>query len=125
MGDKRWSVFRQKEKGLAQLKASLARQVVSPNSELAVALLAASGQRVSKESTVAAFLKRPEVDARSLTGALDSAFGELVDTQLLVQAAVELKYEGYIARQSEEIARIRKHEKIRLPQDINTMRWKG
>ncbi len=119
VGDARWTVFRQKEKGLAQLKASLVRQVVSPNSELAAALQAASGQQVSKESTVAAFLKRPEVNARDLTGALDSALGEPVDAQLLVQAAVELKYEGYIARQSEEIARIRKHEKIRLPQDIN------
>ena len=120
VGDERWRQYERKEKELAALSARLAGTVVRQDSDLANRLHEATGQRVSRETSVAAFLKRPEVRAEQLCEALDVA-----DAGLLVQAAIELKYEGYIARQSEEIERIRRHEKIRLPENMDYSRVEG
>ncbi len=114
VGDKRWQAFEQKTRGLAELSERLDKTLVRPGSDLAQTLFAASGQSVSKETSLAAFLKRPEVRPEDLQLALGD-----VDVGLLLQATIELKYEGYIARQADEIERIRKHEKIRLPDDID------
>ena len=120
VGDARWHRYERKAEELAALSQRLAATVVRSDSDLANRLFEATAQRVSKETTVAAFLKRPEVRAEQLCEALDVA-----DAGLLVQAAIELKYEGYIARQSEEIERIRRHEKIRLPENMDYSQVEG
>ncbi len=114
VGDDRWRAYERKSVGLAALADRLDTTLIRPGSELAEALRVGSGQTVSRETTLAAFLKRPEVQPADLQAVLDD-----VEPDLLQQAAIEFKYEGYIARQAEEIERIRKHEKIRLPDDLD------
>ena len=46
----------------------------------------------------------------------------MIDEELvpfLSQLEIETKYEGYIKRQDEEIARIRRHEHMRLPASMD------
>ena len=120
VGDRRWRAVQEKISGLDALKQALGSTLVVPGGDLAARLEQATLQRVSKEVTLAAFLKRPEVSAAQLAESLPDWSPELLE-----QAAIELKYEGYIARQSEEIERIRRHEKIRLPEDFDYQGLEG
>ena len=120
VGDRRWRAVQEKISGLDALKQALGSTLVVPGGDLAARLEQATSQRVSKEVTLAAFLKRPEVSAAQLAESLPDWSPELLE-----QAAIELKYEGYIARQSEEIERIRRHEKIRLPEDFDYQGLEG
>jgi tRNA uridine 5-carboxymethylaminomethyl modification enzyme len=54
----------------------------------------------------------------SLVGELPPAFSSGIDEGVLRQLEIELKYEGYIKRQNEEIAKIRRHETIELPENL-------
>ncbi len=63
-------------------------------------------------------LKRPEVEIDSIIGFLDSDAGNY-DKNILKQAEIKVKYEGYISRQLSEIKKMEDLEKYYLPQDLN------
>src|SRR4030042_1122294 len=63
-------------------------------------------------------LKRPEVEIDSITSFLDSDAGNY-DKNILKQAEIKVKYEGYISRQLSEIKKMEDLEKYYLPQDLN------
>ena len=61
-------------------------------------------------------LKRPEVRMSMLEKNLDSLQG--ISAEALEQAEIEIKYEGYIRRQRDQIGAMKKLEKRLLPADI-------
>jgi tRNA uridine 5-carboxymethylaminomethyl modification enzyme len=77
---------------------------------------------MTRDQTLITYLKRPGVGIAALVGllgdVLDLQDGDL-DGQVLAQVEVEAKYEGYIARQEEEIARIRRHEGLKLDEGLD------
>jgi len=62
-------------------------------------------------------LKRPEITIDKLS-AIDQ---ELLNAppEIMEQAEIQVKYEGYIDRQTEQIERFKKAESLRIPPDIN------
>jgi tRNA uridine 5-carboxymethylaminomethyl modification enzyme len=75
----------------------------------------ASGETISKETPLAAFIRRPGVSLESIAPVLETYLDIRADARIRAQLEIETKYEGYIRRQEEEIARLRRHEGIRLP----------
>ena len=72
-------------------------------------------------------LRRPEVDYHhvvELIGSAPSSDTRLA-TQIRAQVEVAAKYAGYIERQEEEIARHRRNEETRLPEDLDYARVAG
>jgi len=97
---------------------------LNPDSDKAKAVESTSGERVSKSQTAAEYLKRPRVSAQDLKSLLpenatDGAVDTSLQTRALEQAGIEIKYAGYIKRQDDEIARVKRHESIRLPERID------
>ena len=104
-----------------ELSARLEKKFLRPGTDEVKELESLSGERVSKEQSAADFLKRPGVEPRDLRALLhtsadsvDGAAEELMD-RALAQAGIEIKYAGYIRRQDDEIARVKRHETIRIP----------
>ncbi|MGD8829334.1 MAG: tRNA uridine-5-carboxymethylaminomethyl(34) synthesis enzyme MnmG [Pseudomonadales bacterium] len=118
VGGDRWHAFGRKRDALEQLRSALNRVNVNPGTPLAGALTGVTGEPVSKETSLAAFIRRPGVDLAGLAPVLVDVLAIDAAPQLLTQAGIEIKYEGYIRRQEEEIARVRRHESIELPADI-------
>lgn len=58
-------------------------------------------------------MKRPQINYDALTP-VDVTRPEL-DSNVLEQVEIDVKYEGYIKRQLEQIAKMRKLEEKRLP----------
>jgi tRNA uridine 5-carboxymethylaminomethyl modification enzyme len=121
--DERWAFFEAKRAGSAaertRFEATRIKAIDIP-SEWQWRVLGESAVR----DVVTAFdlLRRPEVDydqVIELIGAPPPAGDERLAAQIRVQLEVAAKYAGYIERQEEEIARQRRNEETRLPEDLD------
>ncbi|HCG71511.1 MAG TPA: tRNA uridine-5-carboxymethylaminomethyl(34) synthesis enzyme MnmG [Gammaproteobacteria bacterium] len=115
IGPKRQEVYAAKMQALQQTAAQLAKTQVFPATDLAQAL----GLDLRRETTLQECLKRPEISADDIAKALHMPVDEEVAFKALQQFEIETKYAGYIKRQDEEIEKIRRHEGLRIPDDIN------
>jgi len=73
-------------------------------------------------------LRRPEVgydDVVELIGPAADPGDDRLPSQIRAQLEVAAKYAGYIERQEEEIARQRRNEETRLPEDLDYARVTG
>jgi tRNA uridine 5-carboxymethylaminomethyl modification enzyme len=110
VGPRRAAAFQKKVDTLAALHKRLANTWVAPHSDLAAAL----GVTLTKNTDLASVLRRPEVTATHLHTAWPEVAADLLD-----QIMIETKYAGYIARQDDEIAKIRRHEGMQIPHDMD------
>ncbi|MCB1685144.1 MAG: tRNA uridine-5-carboxymethylaminomethyl(34) synthesis enzyme MnmG, partial [Pseudomonadales bacterium] len=121
VGDRRWQAFSRKRDALSAAGKALAAVHVNPGTRLAQALEQASGERFTRETPLVAFLRRPGVSLEALSQTLtDCGIAGLDGAgSVLGQLDIETKYAGYILRQDEEIAKIRRHEGIALSPEMD------
>ena len=120
VGNARWQAFTAKQARRKRLLAFLAETPVKPGAPLAARLEAQGGKPISESIRLVEYLKRPEASIDQLVTVLGEDLpGAGQDTELLRQVEAEVKYEGYIRRQDEEIAKIRRHEAIALPATLD------
>lgn len=115
IGPQRQAAYAAKMQALQQTAAQLVKTQVFPASDLAQAL----GLELRRETTLQECLKRPEISAEDIAKALHMPADEEVAFKALQQFEIETKYAGYIKRQDEEIEKIRRHEGLRIPSDLN------
>ena len=130
VSDTRWQLLNEKieiiEKELSSLKSSW----IQPNSKAAVRVNSLLDKPISREQNLADLLSRPRVSYDSLIKAVEERsftevkFNSAAD-QARKQVEVHLKYQGYIDRQSEEIARMKRQEDKRLPEDLDYETMQG
>lgn len=117
--DERYAAFSAKVDAIDAETTRLKSTWVLPGSELA-AHFGDKLEGMSREQNMLDLLRRPEIDYRALPQG-DDAVAEDVIEQVQIQA----KYEGYIARQQNEIERLRRHEDTKLPADLDYERIDG
>ena len=103
--DQRWDAFNRKRDAIAQERERLS------------ALMVSAGSRQKRPAIEV--LKRPGVH-----------YGDLVQqapasTEVAEQLEIQVKYDGYIERQREEVARRREFEGLALPHDLDYRGVKG
>ena len=115
--DERWQYFCQKQEQIERAKQRLKDTWIRPGTAESTAYQQYFSQPLAREYRASDLLRRPEV---TLTPLL-SAIGLELDGNSTVHEQVEIqaKYAGYVARQSDEIARQNKHQETRLPIDID------
>ena len=116
--DVRWSAYTAKKRELERGAAVLAGVVAVPGSDLAGAVVDATDEPIEKPVSLFDILKRPGVDLDGLVGAL-RAQGIAVDEPVVSQLEIEAKYQGYLQRQDEEIARVKANEGVTLRPDFD------
>ena len=117
VGAERWRAFTAKRAARERLLAALDRAKVKVGDDAAQRLAAAGGGPVSEDIQLKEYLKRPEANIGQLVEAGLLPAG--IDPELLQQVEAEVKYAGYIKRQDAEIAKIRRHEAIALPEGMD------
>lgn len=116
--DARWARFNQKLEAIEQERQRLRDVWVHPKSENVAEVNALLNAGLTKEASGEDLLRRPELTYAQLTTL--SAFGPaLADAQAAEQVEIQVKYEGYIARQQEEIERQQRNENTLLPTDLD------
>jgi tRNA uridine 5-carboxymethylaminomethyl modification enzyme len=116
--DARWVAFNRKRDAIAHEQERLKATWVSPKSlraELADRVL---GKPIEREYSLMDLLKRPGVTHASLASL--AASGEFaIDAAVAEQVEIQAKYQGYITRQQDEVARTEHHESLALPCDLD------
>jgi tRNA uridine 5-carboxymethylaminomethyl modification enzyme len=86
-------------------------------------LLAKGSQPLSRSMTIAEILRRPELQIEDILPLLPTTW-ELRHEQLF-QAETEIKYQGYVAKQLDQVQRLERLEQTIIPQGIDYSRVKG
>lgn len=120
--DRRWDRFNRKQDAVEKESHRLSTTFVQPGSVEAGHVNKRLAQPVTREYSLLDLLKRPEMGYSDLTADLP---GPDVDRDVAEQIEIEAKYRGYIVRQEEEIARLQRNEKTRLPEAIDYGQVKG
>ena len=114
--DVRWQRFEQKREAIAREQERLKNTWVNPkllSQEEAEKVL---GKGIEREYSLMDLLRRPDVGYRDLM-TLPGAGEGVGDPKVAEQVDIQAKYQGYITRQLEEIARHQNYETLVLPQN--------
>ena len=114
--DERWTAFTARRDAVERAVARARSSRLHPGTDAAAALEAATGERLEREATLEQLLRRPDVGWRDLEAATGA---EPLAEDVAEQVEVQIKYEGYIARQQMEIDRLKRHEETPLPADLD------
>ena len=125
--DERWQQFNEKYEAIAQERQRLKSTWIQAGSEQASQLEPLLEKPLSREANLLDLLKRPGLkygDIANLAvmeGESDSQQAENEkECQAALRAAgeqveIDIKYQGYVDRQKDEIERLRRHEKTAIP----------
>jgi tRNA uridine 5-carboxymethylaminomethyl modification enzyme len=122
VGDERWNVYTAKRTAIDELTGALHATRVVSGSPLADAITNATGEVIRRDTNLYSLLRRPGVTAGPL---LAVTAGPVPSGEVLAQVEVQAKYAGYIDRQRDEIARLRRHEDLKLPAAMNYAEMAG
>lgn len=121
ISEERRERFLEKKRCMEEEMARLRSVTVSPTPEIQEFLAALGSAFLQTGVTLAELLKRPEVTYAALAG-IDPTrpvYTTYEKKDSLKEAAIEIKYEGYIARQQRQVAQFRKMESRKIPSTLN------
>lgn len=116
--DARWARFNQKLEMIEQERQRLRGIWVNPHHAQVAEINAHLSAPLSKEANAEELLRRPEMTYALITTLSPFAPG-VPDVQSAEQVEIQIKYEGYIARQQEEIDKQLRNENTLLPADLD------
>ncbi|MGI8466591.1 tRNA uridine-5-carboxymethylaminomethyl(34) synthesis enzyme MnmG [Pectobacterium punjabense] len=122
--DRRWAHFNEKLESIEKERQRLRDIHVHPQSEQLDQVNSLLKTPLSREANGEELLRRPEVDYVQLT-ALPLFAPGLTDEQAAEQVEIQVKYEGYIARQQDEIEKQLRNENTLLPADLDYKQVNG
>jgi len=114
--DQRWARFARKRDAIASETQRLATTWLHPGTAEAAALAPKLKAPLSREYCLADLLKRPGIGYADIASLKGQA---LEDEQAAEQVEIQAKYAGYIDRQQDEIARLRRYEETPLPASLD------
>jgi tRNA uridine 5-carboxymethylaminomethyl modification enzyme len=115
VGDKRWSSFESKYEKVYSEISRLNSIWVQPGNESVEKVL---GKSLSHEYSLGSLLKRPGMNYESIKE-IEEGKPYLDEKILAEQVENQIKYEGYIKRQKEEINKYRANEELKIPEGID------
>ena len=122
--DERWARFNEKLERIEQERQRLKSTWVNPLAESAAEVNAHLATPLSREASGEDLLRRPDMTYAQLTS-LSVFAPALDDAQAAEQVEIQVKYEGYIARQQEEIERQQRNENTLLPATLDYRQVSG
>jgi len=121
--DERWNAFNRKRDAVEQEMQRLRSTWVNPRVLSAATMDRVFGQPLKREHNLYDLLKRPQVTYQSLMSlsgdeGFDAGPG-LSDAIYSEQVEIQVKYEGYIKKQQEQIQREAQSESMVIPESID------
>lgn len=116
--DDHWRAFCGKKEATEKEIKRLRETVLQPHAVSEEERDDVFGDQLTKEYRLAELLKRPNVGYHALMG-LSAVESPDLPPDVCEQAEIQIKYEGYISRQLDEIERNKAREHLSLPNDID------
>lgn len=115
--DVRWEAFSRKQEAIALEQERLKKTYVQPTQLSSELMQQVFGKPLEHEYSLFELLRRPEVSYEQVLS-LDNSVGD-VDATVREQIEIAAKYQGYIDRQIEDVAKSRGQEETKLPADLD------
>ena len=113
LSSKQWERFNVKQDAIGALSKTLESTLIRPQNDAVNGLLK---EVMHKEYRLSELVKRPEV---KLDGLMEAAGLEGQRPDVCEQVEIECKYQGYIARQHQEILRLKSQHLLAIPEDLD------
>ncbi len=115
--ERRWKTLKDKKEVVEQEFKRLRSTWVQAGSEQALAIEKNMGAKITHEYNLADLLARPEFNYQDLIETV--GLQAVSNKQAAQQVQIKIKYAGYIERQLDEVAKHKRHEQTKIPQDID------
>jgi tRNA uridine 5-carboxymethylaminomethyl modification enzyme len=122
--DARWAAFERKREAVEKEAGRLRSTWINTKLLAQESMQQLFGQSLERDYLAADLLKRPGVGYRDVV-ALPGAGPGIEDAQAAEQVEIRIKYQGYVDRQQEEVARRAQFEDWRLPADLDYATVRG
>lgn len=114
--DQQWQLFLEKRDAIAIESERLAQTWVQPKTEAGDAINKIVDQPIAREYSLLDLLKRPGLSYNDIA----NIKGQGVENEKVAeQVEIQIKYAGYIDRQTEDIERLRRYENTLLPEKFD------
>lgn len=117
-----WRAFNEKKQHISHEMNRLKKHWIQPGSNEAIQYEKYFQEPLSRESNLHDLLKRPELSFVEIQSISGSSLKTDVERQ---QVETQIKYAGYIARQQDEIDRLKRYENTLIPADFDYSQVKG
>nr|WP_315095016.1 tRNA uridine-5-carboxymethylaminomethyl(34) synthesis enzyme MnmG [uncultured Neisseria sp.] len=125
VGEAQWRMFNEKREAIEREIQRLKTTWYTPQKLAEEEQLRVFGQKLSREANLHDLLRRPNLDYAALMTLPDAQPETALADSVVEQVEIQVKYQGYIDRQNEEIDSRRDIETLKLPDDIDYSKVKG
>ena len=125
VGEVQWRLFNDKKEAVEREQQRLKDTWVTPFRLPESEQLRVLGQKIEREYSLADLLRRPQVSYETLMSLPNVQPETPLTKEAAEQVEILLKYQGYIEKQNEEIARLQNLEDLKLPLDLDYTTLKG
>ncbi|MPM35690.1 tRNA uridine 5-carboxymethylaminomethyl modification enzyme MnmG [bioreactor metagenome] len=123
ISDKRYAAFMEKQEAIAKEIARIRGTALPPSEGLNALLTDAGGAPIAHPIRMAELLRRPKVTYDALAPFDPSRLK--LSRDIAEEAEIQIKYEGYIEKQQQELERAAKLENMRLPDGLDFAAMEG
>ena len=124
VNDERWRAFEGKKAAIEAEQQRLGSIWVTPDNKIGKSLNETLGVALSKEAKALDLLKRPEVSYSDLMTVAGLGPGSS-DVKVAEQVDVQVRYAGYLTRQTSEVERNQRNERTLIPSGFDYTRVQG
>lgn len=125
VGEEQWRMFNEKREAVEREIQRLKTTWYTPQKLAESEQIRVFGQKLSREANLHDLLRRPNLDYAALMTLEGAMPSENLSTEVVEQVEIQVKYQGYIDRQNEEIDSRRDIETLKLPDGIDYGKVKG
>ncbi|HPJ25197.1 MAG TPA: tRNA uridine-5-carboxymethylaminomethyl(34) synthesis enzyme MnmG [Synergistaceae bacterium] len=123
LGDEEWKILQNRWKCLEKERERLRKVRISPTPGVNQVLAEEGSAPLEESCTAEELLRRPEVSYAAVARIVPPE--EELSEELRRRTEVEIKYEGYVAKQLRQVERMEKMEHFRIPQSFEYSSIKG
>jgi len=130
LDSERFEIFQQKMSAISAGIALLQNNHARPSTEINTALASLGSNTSRQKSSLADLLRRPELDLKKIAQLplgeeLQAQLSQLSNSNVADEVQLEIKFQGYIDRQREQVDRFKKMEAVRLPENLDYTSMSG
>jgi tRNA uridine 5-carboxymethylaminomethyl modification enzyme len=115
--ERRWRIFEAKQQAIVAETRRLETVRLRARDPAAAAIAAASGAPIHEAISLADLLRRPGLHTRDLV--CQGLISADLPADVLEGAEIDIKYSGYLHRQEQQIAQVKRQDGRRLPADLD------
>jgi tRNA uridine 5-carboxymethylaminomethyl modification enzyme len=117
VGQEEYDKYMKKKESIEKEFERLENKKILPTPEMNEILTNLSTAKMKKPQSLKEILRRPEISYSQLCF-IDKESAGILGSEIAKQVEMEVKYEGYIKRQMEQIEKFKKLESIQIPEEF-------